>query len=87
MLRFVLVVTTLLFSANALAQQAPQAPPPRNPKETIDALQAVLTLREAELRDVGKDIAALQSGYEARLATAMEWLRAAQDQHPPTASK
>jgi hypothetical protein len=65
---FVLVLMALALSVRA--EEAVQADP-RTTAETIVALQAMLNLRDAQTR-------ALASDYEARLATAMEWLKQAQ---------
>ncbi len=67
------------------AQQPSPAPDPRPTQQTIAALEAVLTLREAELKAVRQDSGAAQTAYEARLTTAMEWLKAAQGPAAPVA--
>jgi hypothetical protein len=54
-----------------MSVRAQEAADPRTTAETIVALQAMLNLRDAQTR-------ALASDYEARLATAMEWLKQAQ---------
>ncbi len=58
------------------AQQ--QAPDPRLASQTIAAQQAVLALREAEVRALQEDQVKERLAYEARLETALEWLKAAQ---------
>ncbi len=65
----------------AQAQQPPAADQ-RLTQPTIAALEAVLSLREAELKALRQDDAAALNAYEARLATAMEWLKAAQGPAP-----
>ncbi len=69
----------MILATVAQAQQPPAAAAdPRLTQPTIAALEAVLSLREAELKALRQDDANAMSAYEARLATAMEWLKAAQ---------
>ena len=67
-----------------VAAPAPQ-PDPRLAGATIEALQAVLKLRESELQaltaDSRKAIAKATADGEARAATLIEWLKAAQAEH------
>ncbi len=77
------ILTILVVSQAALRAQQPAPPPdPRTTQQTIAALEAVLNLREAELKAVRQDSLMTQTAYEARLMTAMEWLKAAQGPAP-----
>jgi len=62
----------------AHAQQPQAQPDSRLTQPTITAMQGLLALREAELAATRADWYSDRAAYEARLETAMEWLKAAQ---------
>ncbi len=72
--RWLLPAMLLASAADAqTAQPQQQVIDPRLAGPMVDAVQSMLKLREAELRMTVQD-------YEARLDTAMLWLKAAQDE-------
>src|SRR5689334_12392265 len=81
--RFTLIAALALATSPAWAQQAAPAQPTAN--EVIDALSVKVSSVQQELdrmflanAQLKSAAAAATAAYEARLATAMEWLKAAQ---------
>jgi len=73
-----ILLLILLLSIAARPCKAQQPPDPRLSPQTIAAQQALLALREAQMQTMFEDAAKERAGYEARLETAMEWIKAAQ---------